>query len=83
VTIGFQHQLQRVSIVLIVIDDKDTGEIRCHEHLELFSIGDASLSERENSPQRCDQPIKFDRLGVELVASCRERLFALAGERVR
>jgi hypothetical protein len=30
VTIGFQHQLQRVSIVLIVIDDEDTREIRCH-----------------------------------------------------
>jgi hypothetical protein len=39
VTIGFEHQLQRMSIVLIIIDDEDTGEIRCHEHLELFSIG--------------------------------------------
>jgi hypothetical protein len=39
VTIGFEQQLQRVSIVLIVIDDKDTGEIRCHQYLELFSIG--------------------------------------------
>jgi hypothetical protein len=39
VTIAFEQQLQRVSIVLIVIDDKDTGEIRCHEHLEFFSIG--------------------------------------------
>jgi hypothetical protein len=38
VTIGFEHQLQRVSIVLIVIDDKNTDEIRCHEHLELFSL---------------------------------------------
>jgi hypothetical protein len=83
VTIGFQHQLQRVSIVLIVIDDKDTGEIRCHEHLELFSIGDASLSVRENAPQRCDQTIKFDRFSVELVAPRRERLFAFTGERVR
>jgi hypothetical protein len=54
VTIGFEHQLQRVSVVLVVINDKDTGEIRCHEHLELFSIGDASLSVRENAPQRCD-----------------------------
>jgi hypothetical protein len=36
VTIGFEHQLQRVSVVLIVIDDKDAGQIRCHEHLELF-----------------------------------------------
>jgi hypothetical protein len=25
-----------------------------HEHLELFSIGDASLSVRKNAPQRCD-----------------------------
>jgi hypothetical protein len=39
VTVGFEQQLQRVSIVLIVIDDKDTGEIRCHEHLKLFSTG--------------------------------------------
>src|SRR5262249_36846608 len=38
VTIGFEHQLQRVSVVLIVIDDKDAGQIRCHEHLELFSL---------------------------------------------
>ncbi len=38
VTIVFEHQLQRVSVVLIVIDDEDTGEIRCHEHLVLFSI---------------------------------------------
>src|SRR5215470_12019259 len=42
VTIAFEHQLQRVSIVLIVIDNKDAREIRkdareirCHEHLEL------------------------------------------------
>ena len=39
VTIGFEQQLQRVSIVLIVIDDKDTGKFRCHQYLELFSIG--------------------------------------------
>src|SRR5262249_1533514 len=83
VAIGFQHQLQRVSFVLIVVDDKDTRDIRCHEHLELFSIADASLSVRKNAPQRCNQPIEFDRLGVELVAPCCERLFALAGERVR
>ena len=38
VTIGFEHQLQRVSVVLIVIDDKDAGQIRCHEHLEMFSL---------------------------------------------
>jgi hypothetical protein len=46
--------MQRVSVVLIVIDNKDAGQIRCHGHLELFSIGDASLSARENPPQRCD-----------------------------
>jgi len=41
VTIAFEQQLQRVSIVLIVIDDKDTGEIRCHEHPEPSSIAKA------------------------------------------
>jgi hypothetical protein len=30
--------LQGVSIVLIVIDDKDTGKFRCHAHLKLFSV---------------------------------------------
>ena len=38
VAIGFEHQLQRVAIILIVIDDEDSGGIRCNEHLELFSI---------------------------------------------
>jgi hypothetical protein len=38
VAIGFEHHLQRVSIILIVIDDKDTGKTRCHAHLEFFSI---------------------------------------------
>src|SRR6266404_1347264 len=33
VAIGFEHQLQRVAIILIVIDDEDTGEVRCHEPL--------------------------------------------------
>ena len=28
VTVGCEHQFERVPIVLIVIDDKDTGEIR-------------------------------------------------------
>jgi hypothetical protein len=37
VTIAFEQQLQRVSIVLIVIDDEDTGDIS-HEHLAFFSI---------------------------------------------
>src|SRR5262249_43257585 len=32
---AFEQQLQRVAIVLIVVDDEDTGHIRCHEHLEL------------------------------------------------
>ena len=35
----------------------------------------------ENAPNGCDQPIEFDRLGVELVAPRRERLFAFTGER--
>src|SRR5262249_26421595 len=37
---------------------------------------------RENAPQRCDQPIKFNRLRVELVASRGKRLVAFAGERM-
>src|SRR5262249_58716113 len=37
VTVAFEQQLQCVSIVLIVVDDEDTGHIRCHEHLELSS----------------------------------------------
>jgi hypothetical protein len=37
VTIAFEQQLQCVSIVLIIIDDEDTGDIS-HEHLEFFSI---------------------------------------------
>src|SRR5262245_63211829 len=37
----------------------------------------------ENTANGCDQPIEFDWLGVELVASRRERLFALPGERMR
>src|SRR6516225_9469447 len=43
----------------------------------------ASFASREYPPQRRDQPLEFDRLGVELVASGRKRLLALAGERVR
>src|SRR5262249_53511423 len=38
---------------------------------------------REHAPNGRDQPIELDRLGVELVAPRRERLFALAGERMR
>src|SRR5262245_58408144 len=37
----------------------------------------------EDAPQRRDQPIELDRLGVELVASGGERLLARAGERMR
>src|SRR5262245_4489903 len=43
----------------------------------------ASFAVGENAPKDCDQPIKFDRFGVELVAPRRERLFAFTGERVR
>src|SRR5262245_65880967 len=43
----------------------------------------ASFAVGENAPKDCDQPIEFDRLGVELVASRRERLFAFTGKRVR
>src|SRR5262249_15492490 len=42
-----------------------------------------SFALSKNAPEGCDQPIKFDRFGVELVASCRERLFAFTGGRVR
>src|SRR5215469_8096664 len=41
-----------------------------------------SFAVGENAPNGCDQPIKFDRFGVELVAPRRERLFAFTGERV-
>src|SRR5215469_16125454 len=43
----------------------------------------ASFASREHPPQRRDQPLEFDRFGVELVASGAKRLLALAGERVR
>jgi hypothetical protein len=39
VTIAFEQQLQRISVVLIVVDDEDTGETRCHAHLAPFSVG--------------------------------------------
>src|SRR5262245_2498320 len=45
--------------------------------------GRPSFAVGEDAPNGCDQPIKFDRLGVELVAPRRERLFALTSERVR
>src|SRR5215831_13633038 len=44
--------------------------------------GLASFALSENTPKGCDQPIKFDRLAVELVAPRGERPFALAGERM-
>src|SRR6516162_1270280 len=43
----------------------------------------ASFALGENAPNGCDQPIKFDRLAVELIAPRRECLFALPGERMR
>jgi hypothetical protein len=43
---------------------------------------EGSLAVRENTPQRCDQAIEFDRRGVELVTPSGNRLFALSGERV-
>jgi hypothetical protein len=63
VTLGFEHQLQRVSVVLIVIDDKDAGQIRRHEHLELFSLSSCSshwcdepaASRRNVCPQKHEQ----------------------------
>src|SRR5207247_9597342 len=48
--------------------------------LPIRSGSSALAPSRENAPQRCDQPIKFDRFGVELVAPRRKRLFAFAGE---
>src|SRR5262245_16930740 len=43
----------------------------------------ASLVICEQPPQRRDQPLELDRLGVELVAAGGERLFAGARERMR
>ena len=43
----------------------------------------ASLGLGENAPNGCDQPIEFDRVGVELVAARGEGIFALTGERMR
>jgi hypothetical protein len=42
----------------------------------------ASFGVGDNAPNCCHQPIKFDRFSVELVAPCRERLLALASERM-
>src|SRR6266550_4370203 len=44
---------------------------------------EASRAVRENTPQRRDQPIEFDRRAVELVTPSGNRLFALACQRVR
>jgi hypothetical protein len=43
----------------------------------------ASFPAGKNAPNGCDQPIKFNRLGIELVAPRRERLFALTSEGMR
>src|SRR6516164_1354396 len=43
----------------------------------------ASFAVGENAPNGCDQPIEFDRRGIELVTPSGNRLFTLAGERVR
>src|SRR5262249_10481772 len=48
-----------------------------------FGGGVGSLASREHPPQRRDQPLEFDRLGVELVAARAKRLLALPGERMR
>ena len=45
------------------------SEITYIQALPSFAVG-------ENALNGCDQPIKFDRFGVELVAPRRERLFA-------
>src|SRR5262249_4621724 len=49
-------------------------EITHIQGLPSFAVG-------ENAADGCDQPIKFDRFGVELITSRRERLFAFTGER--
>jgi hypothetical protein len=43
----------------------------------------ASLGVREKAPNGGDKTLELDRLGVELVAPSGNRLFALAGQRVR
>src|SRR6516165_12491259 len=45
--------------------------------------GVPSFAVSENAPEGCDQPFKFDRLRIKLVAPRRDRLFALTGERMR
>src|SRR5947209_13233033 len=37
VTIRLEQQLQGITIVLVVVDDEDTGDIRCHAYLEFLS----------------------------------------------
>src|SRR5262245_47968197 len=51
-------------------------EITHIQWLPSFALG-------ENAANGCDQPIKFDRFGVKLITSSRERLFAFTGERMR
>src|SRR5262249_22215826 len=64
-----------------------TGQVGTARNNETsISVGHflrASFRVGDNAPNGCDQPIELDRLGVELVAPRRERLFALAGERMR
>ena len=45
--------------------------------------GATSLRHGEKAPNGCDKTLELDRLGVELVAASGNRLFALAGQRVR
>src|SRR5215510_5826008 len=48
-----------------------------------LTAGMASLVIGEQPPQRREQPLEFDRLGIELVAPRRKRLFSGARERMR
>src|SRR4029450_1546429 len=47
-----------------------------------FSRVRASFAVGENAPNGCDQTIKFDRLGVELLAPRGYRLLTLASQRM-
>jgi hypothetical protein len=47
VTVAFKEQLQRVAIALIIINDKDAGQIR-HKHLELFSLANHLCEEQSD-----------------------------------
>src|SRR5262249_20308906 len=73
---------ERSEFVMIGGDAPANGR-RCIPLKSRIFRGLPSFAVGENAPDGCDQPIKFDRLGVELIAPCRERLFAFTGERVR